>query len=124
MFQPTLVVSESVCSSLSPAQFRQILLHELAHIRRLDLVWGWVPEIARLVWWFHPVVHWVVFRLRLERELACDQLALAHSGRDAAEYAATLVRVVSQTSFPLAGAAALAGESAGPAHAAKSSSDC
>jgi beta-lactamase regulating signal transducer with metallopeptidase domain len=77
-----------------------VLLHELAHVKRRDLLWGWLPEIARLLYWFHPVIHWVYYRLRLERELACDQLAMALSGQSAAGYAETLVRVVSHASQP------------------------
>jgi beta-lactamase regulating signal transducer with metallopeptidase domain len=101
MFRPTLVLSEALGSSLSETQLRQVLLHELAHIRRRDLLWGWIPQAARMLWFFHPAVHWAVYRLRLERELACDQLAMTHSGRTAADYAQTLVEVVTQTSASL-----------------------
>ena len=90
-----------------------MLLHELAHVRRLDLLWGWAGELARVVYFFHPVVHWICLRLRLERELACDAIAMSHSGWNAVEYAATLVHVVSHTSKPALfnSATALAGAS-------------
>jgi beta-lactamase regulating signal transducer with metallopeptidase domain len=80
----------------------QVILHELAHVRRRDLIWGWIPELARLAYFFHPLVYWVGNRIRLERELACDQLAMLHSGGSAATYAETLLTVVSQTSEPAA----------------------
>jgi beta-lactamase regulating signal transducer with metallopeptidase domain len=73
-------------------------LHELAHLKRRDLLWGWTTEIAQLVYFFHPLVWWVGYRLRLERELAGDQLAMAHSGHPPADYAQTLVQVVSHAS--------------------------
>jgi beta-lactamase regulating signal transducer with metallopeptidase domain len=40
------------------------------------------------------VVHWAAARIRLERELACDQVAMHESSRGPAEYAQTLVRVL------------------------------
>ncbi|MFL5341591.1 MAG: M56 family metallopeptidase [Gemmataceae bacterium] len=92
LLRPTLVLPESMAAALSGEQLRQVLLHELAHLRRGDLWWGWLPEAARLVWFFHPVTYWVSARVRLERELACDRLVLAHAGT-AADYADTLVRV-------------------------------
>jgi hypothetical protein len=92
--RPTLVLPRQTLGALTPDQLRQVLLHELAHVRRRDLLWGWLPEVARIVWWFHPVAHWASAQVRLERELACDQLALAHGGGSAADYAETLVRVV------------------------------
>ena len=98
IWRPALVLPRSLLTALAPAQLRQVLLHELAHVKRLDLVWGWVPEIARLLYWFHPVVHWVYYRIQLERELACDQLAIVHSGQGAASYADTLVQIVGRAS--------------------------
>ena len=59
-------------------------------------------EIARIVYFFHPLVYWVAYQLRLERELACDQLAMARSGHPPADYAQTLVQVVSHVSEPAA----------------------
>jgi beta-lactamase regulating signal transducer with metallopeptidase domain len=100
MFRPVLVLPRSLTSTLDAIGWRQVLLHELAHIKRRDLWWGWLPEIARLIYFFHPVAHWVCSRIRLERELACDQLAMALSGTRAAEYAVVLVQVVSHASTP------------------------
>ncbi|MGH7128207.1 MAG: M56 family metallopeptidase, partial [Planctomycetaceae bacterium] len=102
MWRPVLVLPRGLAESLDETQFRHVLLHELAHVRRRDLIWGWLPEIARIVWWFHPVVYWMTSRLRLERELACDQVAMWHTDRNAAAYADTLYRVVSRQSEPTA----------------------
>jgi beta-lactamase regulating signal transducer with metallopeptidase domain len=96
--RPVLVLPESLLPTLGAAQLRQVLLHELAHVKRRDLLWGWLPEIARLVYWFHPLVHWVYYRIRLERELSCDQVAMAYSGQGSARYADTLIQVVSHAS--------------------------
>ena len=98
LWRPRLVLPSRLMASLGPADRRQVLLHELAHIKRHDLPWGWPVEIARIVYFFHPLVYWVAYQLRLERELACDQLAMARSGHTAADYAQTLVQVVSHAS--------------------------
>lgn len=93
--RPTLVIPEPLVASLEPIAARRVLLHELAHLRRRDLLWGWLPEIARRIFWFHPVAHLAASRTRFERELACDRIALTHSDLDPVGYAWTLVRVVS-----------------------------
>ncbi|MCI0637879.1 MAG: M56 family metallopeptidase [Gemmataceae bacterium] len=102
LFRPRLVLPRGLLSALDANQWRQVLLHELAHLKRRDLLWGWIPEIARMIYFFHPVAHWVCFRIRLERELACDQLAMTLSGQSAADYALVLVEVVSRASMPTA----------------------
>jgi beta-lactamase regulating signal transducer with metallopeptidase domain len=112
--QPVVVVPRRLAASLSASELGQVLLHELAHVRRRDLFWGWIGEAARIIYFYHPVVHWIGYRLRLERELACDQIAMAFSGHCASDYAATLVRVVSHSSepsvFKTAASAGLGGE--------------
>jgi beta-lactamase regulating signal transducer with metallopeptidase domain len=100
IWRPTLVLPRSLVAELTPAQLRQALAHELAHVARRDLAWGWPAEIARIVYFFNPAVHWVGWHLRLERELACDQLALVACGERPAEYVNTLVQVVSHLSLP------------------------
>ena len=78
--RPTLVLPRGLARSLDPESLRSVLLHELAHIRRRDLLWDWIPAIARLVYFFHPAAHYIVYRARLERELACDQAAMVLTG--------------------------------------------
>jgi beta-lactamase regulating signal transducer with metallopeptidase domain len=102
LWRQVLVLPRSLMAELGPGSWREVLLHELAHLKRRDLWWGWLPALARIVYFFHPVAHWVVVKVRLERELACDQLAMMHSGRSPAEYAEVLVQVVSHASMPAA----------------------
>lgn len=72
---------------------RNVLLHELAHVKRMDLA---VRHLARLVcalYWFHPLVWMAGRRLRLEQEEACDDHVL-RGGALASDYARHLVGLV------------------------------
>ncbi|MDB5334609.1 MAG: blaR [Planctomycetaceae bacterium] len=100
LWRARLIMPRAVSESFTPEQLNLVLLHELAHVRRRDLLWGWIPEIGRVGFFFHPLAHVVCNQIRFERELACDQLAMISSGRDAATYADTLVKVAGQFSSP------------------------
>jgi beta-lactamase regulating signal transducer with metallopeptidase domain len=122
--RPMLVLPSRLLASLDAAERRQVILHELGHVKRHDLIWGWPVEIARIAYFFNPLVYWAAYQLRLERELACDQLAMARSGHSAADYARTLVQVVSHASEQAtpqiaAIAAGLAGSQPAPKQASK-----
>ena len=97
---PSLVLPAETLRHLPPESRRAVILHELAHLQRRDLLWGWLPTLARLLYVIHPASHYVAFRVRLERELACDQTAMLLADQGAAGYAATLVEVVTRASRP------------------------
>ena len=72
------------------ASRRASLLHELAHVANLDDWSKLVQELARIPLFFHPLVAWLLGRLDLERELLCDEAAVA-LGSDPVPYARLLV---------------------------------
>jgi hypothetical protein len=79
-FRPVIWVPVSRLTALSPEQRDAILLHELAHVRRLDWLWNGVQCTVESLLFFHPAVWWLSGRLRQEREHACDDLAVATGG--------------------------------------------
>lgn len=95
------------------SRLRMVLVHELIHLKRRDVAWEIVAQLATLPVWFHPLAWLAVRRMRVERELACDDAVLM-SGATAEDYAEQLVEVAAEMSAtpPLAVAAvAMAGAS-------------
>lgn len=79
VFRPVLLVPQPLLSSLTDAEWRHILLHEFAHLKRRDpLINAWM-SLLRCVHWFNPLVWWAVRRMRSDRELACDAVVLARA---------------------------------------------
>ena len=72
---------------------RFVLLHELSHIKRHDVVFQLIARLACALYWFHPLVWYAMHRLRVERELACDDSVLA-AGERPSDYAEQLLEVV------------------------------
>jgi beta-lactamase regulating signal transducer with metallopeptidase domain len=59
---------------------RAVLAHELAHVCRDDYLAGVVARTAIALYFYHPLVHWLAARLRLEQELAADALGARFAG--------------------------------------------
>jgi beta-lactamase regulating signal transducer with metallopeptidase domain len=57
---------------LSANELAMALGHEFAHVRRADLWLGWIPELGRRLFFFHPLAHLAVAEYALSREAACD----------------------------------------------------
>lgn len=59
---------------------RVVLAHEIAHIRRNDFL-AWVcAQVGLALHFYHPLVHWLARRLRLQQELAADADAASVAG--------------------------------------------
>ena len=82
---------------------RYIFLHELAHVKRGDLWLNWLVTALQIVHWFNPLL-WLGFaRLRADRELACDELALLRAGDEAGNaYGETVVKLLENLNRPAA----------------------
>ncbi|MFL5483875.1 MAG: M56 family metallopeptidase [Gemmatimonadaceae bacterium] len=89
---PTIVLPAE-CDTWTLDRRRAVLLHELAHVRRHDLVGHTLGRLACAFYWFHPLVWTAAKQLRSESERACDDLALACGAR-ATDYAEHLLDIV------------------------------
>jgi beta-lactamase regulating signal transducer with metallopeptidase domain len=81
--RPMILLPACAVTGLSTEQLELILAHELAHVRRADYLVNLLQTAAETLLFYHPGVWWVSHRMRLERELCCDDLAIAACGNPA-----------------------------------------
>ena len=75
--RPVILLPASALSGLSLAQLDAILAHELAHIRRHDFAVNLLQTVAEVLLFYHPACWWISRRVRAERELCCDDIAVS-----------------------------------------------
>jgi beta-lactamase regulating signal transducer with metallopeptidase domain len=102
--RPRLLLPAHVADAFSLAELRQIFLHELGHVKRMDVPAGWAAAVLLALHWFNPLV-WLAFhRMRADRELACDALAMRYSGQQGAKaYGEAVIKVLERFSRPALG---------------------
>lgn len=76
----------------SDEQRRDVVLHELHHIRRHDCLSQSFAQLACILYWFHPLVWFSARQMRDERERACDDEVLM-AGSKASSYASHLLEM-------------------------------
>lgn len=94
-FRPYLLLPEGFIKSTGPDRIGHVLLHELCHIRRRDILTGYLWLIAKALHWFN-LLAWAAYRMyRDDAELCCDAMVVRYLG-DGGQYAysQTLIDVV------------------------------
>ncbi len=93
--RPTILLPAAVGGWVDshPERLDAVLVHEVAHIARFDALAQLLTQVPSAVWWFHPFVWLAKRQARLERERACDDLALIHGSRPS-DYARELLMLI------------------------------
>jgi Zn-dependent protease with chaperone function len=90
--RPRVLLPEGLMERLTGEELRQVVLHEMEHVRRGD-DWSNLAQKAGLALFpLNPALAWVERRLCAERELACDDRVLYASG-ERKTYARCLARI-------------------------------
>lgn len=107
VFHPVMLLPENI-SSWPASRQEDVLLHELAHIKRRDHLSQVLAQIGCALHWFNPLTWYAVRRMTLEREHACDDYVL-NSGTRPSDYATNLLEVArSMKRGPVTSMAAIA----------------
>lgn len=78
--RPVILLPTSALTGLTSQQLETVLAHELAHIRRHDYLVNLLQTVIETLLFYHPAAWWVSRQVRIEREHACDDLAVAACG--------------------------------------------
>ncbi len=90
VLEPCVLLPKSLTETLSPEQLKHVLAHELAHIKRGDLIGALAQRILLAFYWWSPFMRLGCYHLRTEREMACDDRAARMAG-SSKNYATSLL---------------------------------
>jgi len=75
--RPRLLLPEGLIEDLGLDQLYYVFIHELCHLKRRDVYLGWLISLLQILHWFNPLMWFALHRMRLDREFACDALAVS-----------------------------------------------
>ena len=80
LIRPIVLLPAAWVTELDGEVLEAVIAHELAHLRRWDLPINLAQRLIEVALFFHPVVWWCSRRIRIEREMCCDEAAVAALG--------------------------------------------
>lgn len=99
--RPRLLLPVGLAQSFTLEELRCVFLHELGHLKRYDIEVGWLMTALQIMHWFNPVVWLAYYRMRVDRELACDALALRFAPEEENQrYGSTIIKLLESFGRP------------------------
>jgi beta-lactamase regulating signal transducer with metallopeptidase domain len=87
--------------NLNEGELKNILLHELSHLRRFDIGVKWLTMIAASIHWFNPIMYFIKREINHACELACDEAVIKDfNSVEKQAYGDTLIAVVAEHKYP------------------------
>jgi len=104
--KPVIILPASQIERYDLEQIEHIICHELAHFKRQDIIIAHISAILQILHWFNPLMWLAFYKIRLDREVACDAIALNSLGREQAKaYGKTILslleNITSENLLPL-----------------------
>lgn len=88
-FHPCIVLPST---DISEKDFQYVVLHELTHYKRQDMLYKWLVQVTVCLHWFNPLVHLMEREITKACEFSCDEAVLTKIGHDSAQdYGKTLL---------------------------------
>lgn len=81
LIAPMILVPAGLRDRLTTDEFRQVLLHEIAHLERFDDWTILLQRIVEAVLWHHPAVWRLSNELQEAREISCDDWVVSRTRR-------------------------------------------
>ena len=96
IFRPRIYLPQNIIGQIYSHQLEHVLLHELAHYKRKDLIYSMWAAIAFIMHWFNPLVWLAIREMRYDREIAADLYVMELLGKSAMiPYGTTLIKLAS-----------------------------
>jgi bla regulator protein blaR1 len=91
LHRPTIVLPRFLLDG-DRADLRNVLIHEMEHLKTNHPIHLFTQQLAQVVCWFHPMVWSAAWQASLAREYTCDDAA-ASQGAQSAAYLRTLLHI-------------------------------
>ncbi len=96
VIKPSIYLPEDIGTKAYHYQLEHVLLHELSHHKRKDLICNFMASIAALLHWFNPLVWLAVREMRYDREIASDAYVMEVLGEPGViPYGMTIINLAS-----------------------------
>lgn len=101
ILNPMILLPTSLISEVNDEELKYILIHELCHLKRGDILVAWIISTVKAVYWFNPAVYFALKTMQNDCEVSCDNMVLSYlEHKENLSYGNTIINVLSYMGKP------------------------
>lgn len=95
-----IVIPESLINTLEDEEIKYIILHELSHYKRKDIIIVWLSKLVEIIQFFNPIICFGLKTMREDCEESCDEYVLSKLDKNEIKaYGNTIIKVIQNISI-------------------------
>lgn len=98
LIKPCIIIPDT---DFTEKQLKNILRHEVSHLKRFDIAVKWLTMVAVSIHWFNPLMYLIRKEINNICELACDEAVIKNlSAEEKQDYGDTLIDMAANGKYP------------------------
>ncbi len=94
LFRPKIMLPREIIDEWPLYEIEPVLIHEMVHIKRKDLIVNWIQILLQIPFFFHPFVWYANARIRATREEICDDISIKLIDNKRKKYSTSILNVL------------------------------
>lgn len=100
LFKPYIIISKDLCEAFNEDEIKHVVLHEMVHIKRKDIILKFIMTIVCCIYWFNPFIWIARAAMMNDMELSCDEKVLGYLNKaEIRDYGRTIIKVLERISI-------------------------
>lgn len=95
IINPVIFIPLNLVNSVSKSDFKYIIIHELCHLKRKDVIIKWIETVLNIIYWFNPIIRYGFYKMNQDCEISCDEFVIKYLGNgENLKYGSTIIKIL------------------------------
>nr|WP_271814823.1 M56 family metallopeptidase [Clostridium beijerinckii] len=95
LIKPKILIPINIAENIDAEDFKYIIMHELTHLKKKDLLINLIITLLSIIYWFNPIILYSFSKMRKDCEFSCDNHVISYLNEgENIQYGNVLIKVL------------------------------
>ncbi|WP_242835923.1 M56 family metallopeptidase [Clostridium sp. DL-VIII] len=95
LIKPKILIPINIAKNIDSEDFKYIIMHELTHLKKKDLLINLIITLLSIIYWFNPIILYSLNKMKKDCEFSCDNHVISYLNEgENIQYGNVLIKVL------------------------------